>query len=239
MKEVKYNKEFISLLNNLSIINKKFIINKKDNKIRVDGKNEGVTVAYTFNCDAENFDFDGEEIAFYNFSEFYDLFNVYKDSSLNYDSNYGLLEIKDNNSKSKIKYYTADPEIVPKTFDFLKFDSFDYKFYLNSEEFAYIRKMVGLVDAKKVKFSLKNGEFKLVLFSDEKNPTFEKTFEIEASSELDVSTDSFSLVTPPDIFLFSPKGDYEIQIRKAGVFKFGYAHDTFDLNLFSAIEEND
>jgi len=240
MKEVKYNKEFISLLNNLSVINKKFIINKEDEDIKTDSKNDGCTVAYTLSCKLDNFNFDGDNVAFYDFSEFYDLFGVYKDCSLNHDDTTGLIEIKDNTSDSKIKYFTADPEIVPKTFKRLKFDSYDYRFWLSTEEFVYIRKMISLLDAKKVKFLLKKGEFKVVLFSGEKNPSFEKTFEIEPfEKDSDFSTDKFNLVLPPDIFLFAPKNDYEIQINKEGVFKFNYIDDNFDLSLYSATNDEE
>ena len=234
MSEVKYTKNFVSLLNSLSIINKKFIIKKEDNKLKIDSKNDMSTIAYKFNCDLSHFNFEGDQIAFYNFSEFSDLFNVYKDALLTYNENSGMFQIFDADKKSKIKYYTSDPEIIPETFKKLKFDDYDYKFNLTSDDFVYIKKMISLIDAKKVKFIQKNGEFKIVLFSEEKDPTFEKTFILESSSE---DNKDFCLVSPPDIFLFAPKNDYEIQIKEVGIFKFKYISDVFDLSLFCAINE--
>ncbi|HON83375.1 MAG TPA: hypothetical protein PLI22_04480, partial [Caldisericia bacterium] len=60
---IKHNKQFLSLINDLTPISESVIINKTDDQVRISRANSASTVFYTLEADKDAFNFDGEKIA--------------------------------------------------------------------------------------------------------------------------------------------------------------------------------
>lgn len=229
--DVKYNPEYLKLLKHLSNINEKILIKKTDDQkeIEIEGKNIATTVAYTLKTKIEDFQFDGDEVGFYQFPEFFELFDAFDSPKIKqHDAKFEI--IKD---KSKITYYTADPESIPAIFKKIKFEEPDASFTLTEDDMNHIKKMIGLVDADAVSFIVEDNVLTVVLAGDEKDNSYQKEYEIEDSIDVDISI-------PTRIFEVAPKGDYEIQIKEEGVMRFIYKNEQkFELNLYTAENEDD
>ena len=233
--DVKYNDEYLKLLRLLSNINEKFLIKKtKDKKhIEIESKNAATTVAYILKTKVKNFDFNGDEVGFYKFSEFNELFNAFESPKLKQDDE----KFEISKDKSKITYFVADPESIPTVFRKIDFKDPDLVVTLPEEEFSNIKKMIGLLDAETVEFSVKNAKLTIKLAGDDKDSSYEKQYEVD---DLNITADDFSVKIPQDIFLLDPKSEYEIQIKEEGIVKFEYKNNPeFELDLYTAENEDE
>lgn len=230
-----FEKEYLTLLKDLSNINDKILVKKTDDEeyIEIESKNAQTTVAYILKAPMDNFNFSGDEVGFYKFSEFSELLNAFEEPKLKQDDS----KFEINEGKSKITYYTADPEAIPPVFKKMEFEDPEITFTLTEEEFSNLKKMCSLLQAETISFSIKNGKLKVGLLGEDKeDSSYEKEFEIDS---LDTE-DDVTLETPKDIFLLAPKGEYEVQIKEAGIVRFVYVNDSdYELELFTAENEDE
>lgn len=229
--DVKYNNEYLKLLNFLSNINEKFLIEKSEDGKRIDieSKNAATTVAYILSTNVENFSFDGEQVGFYKYSEFNELMNAFDNPKLKQED-YKFEIVKD---KSKITYRTGQPEAIPKVFEDIKFEDPDFTFNLDENEFVNIRKMIGLMDAETVSFVHTNNKLVIKLAGEDEDNTYEKEFNVTDGEDVDITI-------PKDIFMLAPKGDYDVEIKEEGIVRFVYkSNPDFTLNLYTAENEDE
>ena len=144
---IKHNKQFLSLINDLTPISESVIINKTDDQVRISRANSASTVFYTLEAAKDAFDFDGEKIAFYNFVEFYQLLNVFENAEISLNEN----KLTISSDKSKIRYIISDPETIKAGPSQILFPSSDAKVVLESNEIKNLKKMIGLIKAKFIK----------------------------------------------------------------------------------------
>ena len=237
--DVKYNKEVLSLINELTKINTKLLIEKEEvdkkeepKKILIDGKNADTTIAYKFSTDIENFTFDGEEVAFYDFSEFYELFDVLETPKV-VQINNDKFEIKKN--KTKITYFISDSEAVGSGFSEINFQDPDFTFVVSEEQLKDLRKMITLIQADTITISIEKGQVNVKLSSGEKNNSYETQFETE-----DDCKEDFSVTTETDAWEKIPEGTYDIQVKSEGIVRFKYLeNDKVSLDIYAAEIEED
>jgi len=232
-KKIKYDKRTLELINNLSRMNSKLSIEKsEDGKfVYVNGTNVDTSVFYGFKVSSDRFDFEGEQIVFQDYSQFYEYFNVLESPDIFQDDE--KFEIK--KGKSRISYYLADPDIIDETFDGAEFEDPDYTFKLTKEELKHIQKMINLFDAEKVTLTIENKKITLKLSKEgnEKDNFYETDFECSYAND-----EEFSLPLKISIWDNSPDGDYVINVKEEGIVNFSLVEEGVSLELYSGeIEE--
>lgn len=233
VKEITYNKDCLNLINSLSNISEKVLVEKTEEGqfIKIDGKNKDTTVAYKFNAPVVDFNFDGDTIGFYDFPEFFTLVSEFDEpviTQVNDD------KVQISKGKAKLSYHLADEEAIKKPFQKIKFEDPDAVFTLTEANFAKISSMIGKLKAENVSIIIEDNEVRLRLFTGGRDNEFEETFEIS-----DSSGEEFEITLTNEIFTLAPKGDYTISVKEEGIVQFNYENeDGFDLKLFTAeIEE--
>lgn len=233
--EVGFDKEVLSLVHSLSNINEKILIktdSEDESLVKIDGKNKSTTIAYKFSTSKENFNFQGEEVGFYDFPEFYKLFKVFEDPKL-YQEDDVKFVIKKN--RKKIEAHIADSESISTGFSKVNFEDPDLTFKLSEEDFKNIRNMIGLIGAENVTFTINDkGEVQTTLFGSDRDNSYEETFDITELTE----GGEIDITISQELFLLAPLGNYTVSIKEEGIIKFSYENDKVDLDIFTAeIEE--
>lgn len=233
-KELNYKIETLNLLNQLTLsLSYSIIVNKNEDETRlvVNRFNAAETISFFFNAPISDFAFDGDEIAFYNFSEFFQLISVFKDPKITQDLN--KLIISKNNSK--IKYVLSDSEIIskgPKGFDLS--EEFNCEFELTSDELKNFGKMIGLVSAEKANLKVEDKKLTITLCNETHENTFDKVFSTVTSDGED-----FNFNIPSEVFTSIPNGNYKVSIWKDGVVVFEYKSTDVSLKIMTAEISND
>lgn len=233
-KELSYKIETLNLLNQLTLsLSNSIIINKNEDETRfvVNRFNASETISFFFNAPISDFDFDGDEIAFYNFAEFFQLISVFKDPKITQDLN--KLIISKNNSK--IKYVLSDSEIIskgPKGFEIS--EDANCEFELNAEELKNLGKMIGLVSAEKANIKVNDGKLTITLCNETHENTFDKEFTTITSDGED-----FAFNIPSEIFTTIPPGNYKVMIFKDGLVMLEYKSTNVSLKLLVGEISND
>jgi hypothetical protein len=235
--DVGYNPIFLKLLRDLTNINKKFIIKKTEDEqyIKIESVNAKGTVAYQLKAKLKDFDFDGDEVGFYNYSEFDQLLNAFDEPSL-----------KQNNSKfeiykddSKITYTTANPEAIPPVFKKVEFKDPDLTFTLTEKEIFSLKKMTSIlgIDASIVFKIDSESKLTIKVEGEEEESSYQKEYKLDSLNE-DLVGGGFSMTIPQDIFTLSPKATYQIQVTQEGIIRFVYKNEKdFELYLYTGETE--
>lgn len=220
---IKHNKQFLSLINDLTPISNSVIINKTDNQVKITRANSASTVFYTLEAAKDAFDFDGEKIAFYEFAEFYQLLNVFENAEISLNEN----KLTISSDKSKIRYIISDPETIKAGPSQILFQSSDAKVVLESNEIKNFKKMIGLIKAKFIKFTVKDKNINFRCFNDAHDNSYEKNFPIENESD-------FSMKISSEVFTLIPDNKYVLEICKDGLVKISYEKDNIKLAVYVA-----
>lgn len=233
--KVKYDNKVLSLLKNLSEINKKITIEKSEdgNSIMIHSRNPSNSVAYNFKAPINTFNFEGDTISFFAYNEFYQLFSVHDEPSIHQTVN--TLEIK--KDRAKLKYFLAEKDAlkIEEEHDYIKFRNSKASFILSSEKLKKFKTMVNLIKGEDLKFTVKDNKLLINLFYEENHPSYEEEFDLEESV-----SDDFTLNVTADIIKFIPENDYKIDLNPDGIIKFGYINDNkIELDLFVSQYEDD
>lgn len=224
---IKYNKKYLELVNQLTQIDSSIIFNKSDDKIKIIRSNNSKTIIYTLDVDKKNFEFESEDIAFYNFPEFYRLLSVFESPEIIEDVNQSKIIVSEN--KSKIKYKVSDSEVIPKISGGGNIGESDVELMITSTELDQIKKMISLISADRVRFKVKENTKDIIceFFNTGHSNNWENSYDVTKGS-----SESFSLVIASEVFSLIPKNDYTISILKDGIVKLKYNSEDFDLNLY-------
>jgi hypothetical protein len=225
MSDLKFNKEFLDLVNRLTTINTQIIFEKENDKVLVSRFNPAKSIAYQLRVPKESFDFAEDKIAMYNYPGFYQLFSVCKTPVINQTEN--TLIIAD--GKSKINYLLSNLENIqvgPKKNTFADPTvSFDF----TEEEMKNIRKMISLIQADYVKFIIKDNNLTVKLFNNSHDNSYEKEIELKTKA-----TENFEMIINSEVFTIIPENPYTIDIKKEGVIRISYVKDNIDLKIYTA-----
>jgi hypothetical protein len=221
---LQYTKKFFDLVKDLSGINPSIIFEKdEDGNILVKRANASQTIIYTLKANKSNFEFESEDVAFYNYPEFHQLISVFKEPILNEDNDKLIIS----EGKSKIKYKVSDAEVINRIKGKSKFSEPDVEFSISADQLSKIKKMIGLISAEQIKFKVKkSSEIECVFFNGEHSNNWEETYAVSKESESE-----FDLVINARVFTLIPVNGYKLAIKKEGITQLKYISDDFDLEI--------
>jgi len=231
VKEVSYKLETLGLLNQLATtISSSIIVNKADGKIKVAHKNPPNTIVFAFEASESDFDFNGDEVAFYNFNEFYQMVSAFKDPKIAHSEN----EIIISKSNTKIKYITSDSEMMDKVGKGIASkDTYDAQFILPEDELKNYVKMVSLVGTDVCSFTSDGTQVNLAFTNKIHKNSFEKI--ITETIKIDPN---LSIKIPSEIFTIIPNGTYTISIWSEKVVILELRSETISLKIMTqALDE--
>ena len=223
--KLEYDKEILSLINDLSTINPSIILEKNGDQILINRTNPATTIAYRLTTDASGLNFEGDEIAFHTYQEFYQLLTCFEDPSIKQNDNKVIISEKN----SKINYLLSDADTIKRGPKEFLFTDADIELELSSVDIKELVKMIGLLNSNKVILSCKSNKIDVCLSNSDHDNSFNKVY--DATSE---EIEDFELVISTDIFTLSPKGDYKISVKKEGIAKFELMHEKVKLDLYTA-----
>lgn len=221
---VEYNKESLSLINELCSITESVIIQKDGDKLVILRTNNAKSVAYRLILPSSSFNIEGDSIGFYKFPEFYQLISCFNNPNILQASDNKLTIEKD---KSKINYLLSDIESLTKGPKKINFDSPEAKFEISASDLKELKKMIGLLTAKNIKLACSKKEIDVTLYNSNHDNSFDKTYECQSSED-------FEFPIASDIFTVIPEGDYTIEIMKAGMVRFSLKRENVSLEIFTA-----
>jgi len=236
MSKIDYNPATLSLVNELSIVNPSMIMKKEDGEVTIKSSSADRAVAYIFTAPEDHFGFEGEECAFYNYSEFYKLFSV-MDQPVIKQNGPDLVMSKE---RSKMKYRLSKSETIPQNFGAVDFEDPDAEIYLTAE---YLKKLYtfvsnGMLNANRLKLKGEGKELTLTLENSKSPNSFSEVIELENAVD-----EEFEFTISTSIFQNLPSNlDFTFSIKEEGIVEFKLATETgVSLVLYTAelIEDDD
>jgi len=223
---LKFKKDFLNLVNDLTTINPSIIFEKNDSKsVIVKRTDPAVTVAYVLSATSDSFDFGDEALAIYNYPEFHQLLNVFDEPSMVVDENKILICSK----KSKVKYLVSDVESIQKGPKEITFPQEFVTLKLDKDILRNVKKMIGLIKAEKVSFKIDNDNVTIRCFNDSHSNSWEDEFKLEKSIEK-----RFNITISSKVFTLIPDYDYSLNIASDGIVRFVYNTENVNLEVFVA-----
>ena len=123
--------------------------------------------------------------------------------------------------------------IVKPSFNKVKFPSVDSIVNFTEDQQANINNMLKLIGADRMKYNFVGDKLTLTLFNTKTSDTYEIEYDLE-----DSVTENFELVTPSAGFALMPKGNFKVEVSKAGIMAFHLVRDdAVDLILYIAKEK--
>lgn len=219
--KIEYNKTALEIISSLTGINQSVIFEKsEDDEDRIVSKasDTNKSIAYVFDAPKEVFDFTGDECSFYNFNEFYTLFNVFDEPDLEQDD--AEITVKEN--RSKIKYRLTDSELVKKSFNKVKFEDADVEFVMDSELIKKIKSLASgsSVNADRIKFFVDGEELRYELYNTKHHNTFDEILDIENPNDVD-----FTIEVDMKIWNKIPNASYKLSMKEEGILKLEMVRD--------------
>jgi len=228
----KYSDSFLSLINELTKINKSVIVTPTDENIKIKMFDPTKSIVYDLVTKKESFDVE-DEIAFYNFVEFYSFYSTLKSGS-----DLPSITVDDNKiciagDNSKLNYNLSDVEIIkthrPKS---ITFPDWDYEFVLDQKIIQELSKMISLIDASYIKMtSHADGYATIKVYINGVDNAFEKRVELTKISDTEEEFD-FDIIA--DHINKIPSGSYKFQVKNPGRIKIsliGNTDTTLDIYL--------
>ena len=242
---------FISLMSELAKINPQLLFKHKEddeNTISVKAISSDKTVCFFLDAPKDYFGFDSDSFAVIDFNRvvaYYNTFNKPTDDpktteipelTLEYnDSNEAVnLFVKSSKYNTSLKHRLANEDVIVKpSFNKVKFPSVDSIVNFTEDQQANINNMLKLIGADRMKYNFVGDKLTLTLFNTKTSDTYEIEYDLE-----DSVTENFELVTPSAGFALMPKGNFKVEVSKAGIMAFHLVRDdAVDLILYIAKEK--
>ena len=233
MSIVTFNKEVLELIDELTSINSAIKIYKEDNKIFIRSQNPSESIAYILATEVSSFDFDGEEIAFYNYSDFYKWISALNVTEISQTQD-GMLQL--GNGKQKGQYQSSDVDVVRGGRFDIEFEDPDATFNLSTEDIKELNKLRSLIGKdNNLKFGFDNRTATVEIYNNGTANT------VETELGLTNSVDEPFSIRLSDEFLASlpQKYSYRVDVKREGIARFSMNNDFgVDVEIFIAeVEE--
>lgn len=216
MKQINFDVNTVELIRKMTNINASILVqaNADTNQIEIKGTDPSSSVGYIFKAPKSHLDFNGKEIGFLDFNEFYQLLKSIEDVTIGQDD--GLYDLTLQGSRAKIQYRLTNSEVLPKPFNEIDFGDSDVDLVLTEGDLKQIVKMTSLVNAEFIKLTSNDkGEFQLCLFNKNSSNTFELNLEVDKSTNK-----NFELILPRESVLMLPIYEYKVSMSSQGIVKF-------------------
>lgn len=235
--EVKYNRDILNVLCDVKKLNNSFIISKGEEqgekRLNIFTKEkDSHSIFLMFSTKAENFDFEGDQIAFIDYDEFYSFFKSLGQGDVRIQQSENVFILSKN--KTKISYLLTDPTL--KLLERTTFKKINrpptnlVSFNLTKEQYKEICGAVSLLDAKTVTIKVYGKTIHLNIHNEKSDHSTEMEFESneEANGELEFPISS-------DIFKIKIEYDYTVTIYKemGGMVEFSFVCDEFSFEMFA------
>jgi len=231
---VTFNKEVLALIDELTSINAAIKIYKDDNKLFIKSQNPSESMAYILTTEVSSFDFDGEEIAFYNYSDFYKWISALNVTEISQSAD-GMLQL--GNGKQRGQYQSSDVDIVKGgNFD-IEFEDPDVTFNLSSENLKEMTKLKNLIakDNNNLKFTFDGRVGHIEIYNTETSNMVETDIDL-----LNTVDEAFSIRLSDEFLTTLPgKYSYRVDVKREGIARFSMNNDLgVDVELYIAeVEE--
>lgn len=238
MSKIEYKEELFNIVKDLSLINNSIIFIKSEDKSKVLVKRRDIeqSIAYILEVPVSYFNFETEDVSFYNYNEFYQYINAFDNPEIKMDNN--KIYIYENNSK--VNYILSDKESLAKEgiLNNIKFENSVVKFNLSSSELDEIVKMSSLIRAKKAKIIVEGNTITVRVYSNQHENSFEKIFTkaelLDKNNNPIVFSESIEFIIFSDIFNKIPqKKNYTVEIKKEGFIKIKLVDENINLSVYT------
>lgn len=233
MSAVTFNKEVLALIDELTSINSAIKIYKEDNKIFIKSQNPSESIAYILSSEVTSFDFDGDEIAFYNYSDFYKWISALNVTEISQTKD-GMLQL--GNGKQKGQYQSSDVDVVRGGRFDIEFEDPDATFNLSTEDIKELNKLRSLVAKENnLKFTFDNRTASVEIYNNDTANTVET--ELGLTNSVD---EPFSIRLSDEFLAAIPqKYSYRVDVKREGIARFSMNNDFgVDVEIFIAeVEE--
>lgn len=228
MSKIQYNKELFELLKDLSSINTQVVFEKnEEGNVLIRRADSESTIAYQLVAPNEYFAFEDEQIAFYNYPEFYQYLTAFKTAELSIMDK--SVTIKEGSSMTK--YLLTNPESIPAGPKSINFTDPDIRLNLSSVELDELLKMIGLINSKKTQIVGNGKKITFKVYNNLHDNTFEKTFDVENLTDFE---DEVDFVMFSDTFKnLPPKRDYVIEIKSQGFIRISLVDENVKLDIYT------
>lgn len=228
MKKVQYNSELFDLVKDLTSINTQVVFEKdEEGNVVVRRSDSESTIAYELRAPRDYFDFSEEQIAFYNYPEFFQYFRALGEPEISI--NQKSMTLKERGSKTS--YLLSNPESIEKGPKTINFSNPDVRIELSSDDLDEILKMIALINAKKVQVFGNGKKLTVKVYQNLHDNTFEKTFKVENVGGLDEEID---FVMFAETFKNLPvKRNYIIEIKKQGFIRIALVDENIGLDIYT------
>jgi hypothetical protein len=233
--EVEYNKIALELIASLAGINQSVVFEKvegDEEKITVKGADSNKSIAYIFEAPKQAFDFNGEDCSFFNFNEFFNLFNLFENPNLEQDET----NIKINEGSSELEYRLTDRELIKKTFNRVKFEDPDVDFILDSELLKKMKNLAGKanINAEYIKFEVVGETLTYTLYNEKHHNTYKESLPVENPNDVEFSIENITRV-----FTKIPPASYRVAMKEEGLIRFSMIReDDISVVIYTADAED-
>lgn len=235
MDKVTYNDEALLLIRKLSEINKQLTIKKTEDgdNIYIDGHNPSKSIVYEFKAPVDFFDFDGDDISFFDYKEFFTLFSVNEEPDIIQEG--AKLNIVKN--RAKLQYHLAELEAVEDEDEdeyYVDFSESHATVKITAETLKKFKTMASLTKAEELTFKVEGDKLLIKLFNLDTEPSYEEEFDLETEA-----TEDFEFIADPDVIKLAPENDYIVDLHSSGVIRMSYKNNiNIELNLYIANSED-
>lgn len=222
------NKQYIELLKSLTSINPSVLILRDGESNVTRMLNVTKDIFYELVAPKSVFDFSGEDIGFFAFPEFHDLFSAFPDAEVT-QLDARKLKIKDTETGDSFTYATHERLYIKGTFKGIDPADTHFKFVMSDKMRANIKNRASLISANRINFvsneddSLKvtmvnsqtENDFSFIIAKTEAHPDDGHVIDDESGMRTDLSV-SF----PSGIIAKLPNGDYHVEVSNTGLISF-------------------
>lgn len=235
-----YERKLFDIVKSLSTINNSIVMVREGDTISIRHKHPETFIWMNLTTPSSSFSFEKDQLAFYNFDEFYQFLKLFEDPKLDIENN--KLIISD--ASSKTEYYLKDPRACSEVINVKKiydnWGSSDFRFQFAQKDLESFSKASSLISADKKRKARIHGDATTVtieLVNMNINPkqnaydkTYSKTFNIENITGF---SDKFNFTINADFLLNIPKRDYIFEIKTEGKIKASFTDAPTTVDLFT------
>lgn len=103
------------------------------------------------------------------------------------------------------------------------------KFTLTNEQLNYIQKMIGVVGATNIKFTVNNGLCEITAFNHKTSDVFSQNYAVTSIP----NAPAFNITISATKLALLPSGEYAVTIDKEGMLHFAQTRaDSIDVNIY-------
>ena len=234
MHEITYHKDILDIIYKFtSTMNKEVLFVKEGENVVIRQRTE-VGIYHVFTTKLENFNFAGDELAFYDFVNFYEFLEMLKSPQLFQAENKIVLQ----QGSTKINYLISDRDAIAKS-QFTKnavFGDSSVGFTFDEKDLNNIRNLIKKMNIDNVRFTFKDNKCNLTLFKAGYDNSSEIVIDLpvpfEGPLELEIKSYLFKNepVLPYALTIYSDKQPEKL--------KFSYANDLYSLDVITSVRND-